>query len=156
MRVNDEIPIFPLPNVILFPGMILPLHIFENKYRDMIDDLIDKDPEDRLIAITCMKVKNDGRYSYEKICTVGQLISVKFLDDGRSNILIQGKFTAEVKPIKNQLKEYLNCEIKLIREEYWKNPYEDKTPKYYELLESIDNMKTVSYTHLTLPTICSV
>lgn len=60
MRVNDEIPIFPLPNVILFPGMILPLHIFENKYRDMIDDLIDKDPEDRLIAITCMKVKNDG------------------------------------------------------------------------------------------------
>ncbi len=141
MKVNDKIPIFPLPNVILFPGMVLPLHIFENKYRDMVDDLIDKNPEDRLIAITCMKVKNDGRYSYEKICTVGQLISVKFLDDGRSNILIQGKFTAEVKPIPNQFKPYLNCEIKLIREEYWKNPYEDKTPKYYELLESIDSMK---------------
>ena len=59
--------------------MILPLHILKIKYRDMIDDLIDKDPEDRLIAITCMKVKNDGRYGYEKICTIGQLISVNWM-----------------------------------------------------------------------------
>lgn len=140
-KETSEIPIFPLPNVILFPGMILPLHIFENKYREMIDDLIDKEPDNRLIAISCMKVNKDGIYSYEKICTVGQLISVKFLDDGRSNILIQGKFTAEVKPSKNKFKAYLNCEIKHIRDEYWKNPYTDKTPRYYELLDSIESMK---------------
>jgi ATP-dependent Lon protease len=38
-----EIPIFPLPNVVLFPNMALPLHIFEERYRRMIHDCLQAD-----------------------------------------------------------------------------------------------------------------
>jgi len=38
MNLPDVIPLFPLPNVVLFPGITLPLHVFEPRYRDMVRD----------------------------------------------------------------------------------------------------------------------
>jgi ATP-dependent Lon protease len=43
MDLPAIIPIFPLPNVVLFPGVPLPLHIFETRYREMIADIKDSD-----------------------------------------------------------------------------------------------------------------
>ena len=37
---SGTIPIFPLPNVVLFPNMLLPLHIFEPRYREMVEDAL--------------------------------------------------------------------------------------------------------------------
>ena len=38
-----EVPVFPLPETVLFPGSLLPLHVFEPRYRQLVDDLRDGD-----------------------------------------------------------------------------------------------------------------
>ena len=37
-----ELPVFPLPGVFLFPGCVMPLHVFEPRYRQMVSDLLDR------------------------------------------------------------------------------------------------------------------
>ena len=46
------IPLFPLPNVVLFPGVFLPLHIFEERYRAMTRDAL---AGDRIIGMTLLR-----------------------------------------------------------------------------------------------------
>ena len=41
LSATMTVPLFPLPNVFLFPGQVLPLHIFEPRYRKMIADVLD-------------------------------------------------------------------------------------------------------------------
>jgi Lon protease-like protein len=50
--MSDLLPIFPLPNVVLFPNVFLPLHIFEPRYRDMIADAI---ASDRMIGMVLLR-----------------------------------------------------------------------------------------------------
>ena len=50
--MSDFIPIFPLPNVVLFPNVFLPLHIFEPRYREMVGDAL---AGDRMIGMTLLK-----------------------------------------------------------------------------------------------------
>ena len=47
-----EIPIFPLPNVVLFPAALLPLHIFEPRYRTMVGDALEGE---RLIGMVMLR-----------------------------------------------------------------------------------------------------
>lgn len=90
-RVPDRIPVFPLPNVVFFPRMYLPLHIFEPRYRAMIADAA---AEGRCIGMALLKEGWEQDYYgnppvFEMGC-VGRLVSVQSLPDGRSNILLQG------------------------------------------------------------------
>ncbi len=92
MRFPDVIPIFPLPNVILFPGVPLPLHIFEPRYRDMVRDTLQHDPA----VIGMVLLRGDWREAYAgkpdvfAVGCAGQMVQHESLDDGRSNILLQG------------------------------------------------------------------
>lgn len=89
--IPERIPVFALPNVVLFPKTYLPLHIFEPRYRKMVADCA--------LAGQCigMALLKDGwetdYYGHPPIYPVGcvgRLISVQPLADGRSNILLQG------------------------------------------------------------------
>ena len=87
----DRIPIFPLPNVVLFPDVYLPLHIFEPRYREMVADTIDRD---RLIGMVLLR---DGwqRHSGPNppiftIGCAGHITHVASLADGRYNIVLRG------------------------------------------------------------------
>lgn len=82
--------IFPLPELILFPGTFLPLHIFETRYRLLLDYSIESDFE---IGISFFRV--DG--SVEPLVGWGRVIKIDSLPDGRSNILIQGDGMAKIK-----------------------------------------------------------
>ena len=53
------IPLFPLPNVVLFPGVFLPLHIFEPRYRTMTEEALDGD---RLIGMVLLKPGYEAEY----------------------------------------------------------------------------------------------
>src|SRR5436309_1326679 len=50
--MSDLLPLFPLPNVVLFPNVFLPLHIFEPRYREMVADAV---ASDRLIGMVLLR-----------------------------------------------------------------------------------------------------
>ena len=51
-EMSDLLPIFPLPNVVLFPNVFLPLHIFEPRYREMVADAL---KSDRMIGMVLLR-----------------------------------------------------------------------------------------------------
>jgi Lon protease-like protein len=86
-----EIPIFPLPNVVLFPSALLPLHIFEPRYRAMVTDVLDGE---RLIGMVMLRPGWEPRYEqtpdvYPVGCA-GFITHADRLPDGRYNIMLRG------------------------------------------------------------------
>lgn len=94
----DEIALFPLPNVVLFPGVDLPLHIFEPRYREMVADAM---AGDRLIGLVLLR--GDWRRDYHgrppvfPIGCVGRVEEFELLPDGRSNLVLRGRRCFEIR-----------------------------------------------------------
>ncbi len=83
--------LFPLPNLVLFPHVIQPLHIFEPRYRQMTADALDGD---RLIALALLRPGWEAAYHgnpriYPVAC-LGKIIAEQRLKDGRYNLLVRG------------------------------------------------------------------
>lgn len=92
-----SLPLFPLPNVVHFPGTDLKLHIFEPRYRRLVRDLLDRPPEHRFLGMVMIKPGSSGPLpEIFSGGTAGLLMDVDFLPDGRSNILLHGDFRFEV------------------------------------------------------------
>src|SRR6187549_2359832 len=85
------IPIFPLPNVVLFPSVFLPLHIFEPRYRQMVDDALNGD---RIIGMTLLRAgwesDYEGRPAVYPLGCAGVITHAERLPDGRFNIVLRG------------------------------------------------------------------
>jgi uncharacterized protein len=83
--------VFPLPQVILLPHTILPLHVFEPRYRDMVRDCL---AGDRQMAVAALEPGYEadyhGRPPIRPVCGLGELVDHEPLADGRSNILLRG------------------------------------------------------------------
>lgn len=87
----DLLPLFPLPNLVLFPNVFQPLHIFEERYRAMVADALDAD---RLIGMVLLRPGWEASYQgcppvYPIGCS-GVITHVERLDDGRYNIALRG------------------------------------------------------------------
>ena len=82
-----RLSIFPLPGAILFPGLQLPLHIFEPRYRALVSDALVRD---RRIAMIQPHGGAEGAPLFEIGC-VGRIDEVEALDDGRYNIVLEGE-----------------------------------------------------------------
>jgi Lon protease-like protein len=89
--MSDLLPIFPLPNVVLFPNVFLPLHIFESRYRDMVADAL---ASDRMIGVVLLRPgwerHYEGRPPVYPIACSGVITHVERLADGRYNIVLRG------------------------------------------------------------------
>jgi Lon protease-like protein len=85
------IPIFPLPNAVLFPNVFLPLHIFEPRYREMVSDALQGD---RIIGMVLLRPgwesDYDGRPAIYPIGCAGVITNAERLPDGRFNIVLRG------------------------------------------------------------------
>ena len=92
MEFPAVIPVFPLPNVVLFPGVPLPLHIFEPRYREMVRDA---SAGHEIIGMVLLRGDDwQVRYLenpdvYEVGCA-GKLVNVDALPDGKFNIVLHG------------------------------------------------------------------
>ncbi|GAA0658892.1 LON peptidase substrate-binding domain-containing protein [Sphingomonas insulae] len=89
-----RLSIFPLPGALLFPGMHLPLHIFEPRYRAMVSDAMARDRRIGMIQPMTMGATGstgggDASDLYEIGC-VGRIAEVEALDDGRYNLVLEG------------------------------------------------------------------
>lgn len=85
------LPIFPLPNVVLFPSVFLPLHVFEPRYREMTDEAL---AGDRLIGMTLLRPGWEGGYEgrpavFDVGCA-GVITHADRLPDGCFNIVLRG------------------------------------------------------------------
>ncbi len=86
MAETKRISIFPLAGALLFPGMHLPLHIFEERYRALINDAMARDRQ-----IGMIQPKETGNHpALFDIGCVGKIIDIEALEDGRFNIVLEG------------------------------------------------------------------
>jgi uncharacterized protein len=87
----QTIPIFPLPNVVLFPNVFLPLHVFEPRYRAMAEEAL---RGDRIIGMVLLQPgwepDYDGRPAVYPIGCAGVITHSERLPDGRYNIVLRG------------------------------------------------------------------
>lgn len=85
------IPIFPLPDAVLFPNVFLPLHIFEPRYRTMVSDALQGD---RIIGMTLLRPgyerNYEGRPPVFGVGCAGVITHTERLADGRFNIVLRG------------------------------------------------------------------
>ena len=86
-----SIPIFPLPNTVLFPNVFLPLHIFELRFKRMMTDAL---LGDRIIGMTLLRPgwesDYEGRPAVFSVGCAGLITHSETLEDGRYNIVLRG------------------------------------------------------------------
>lgn len=91
---TTRLSIFPLPGAILFPGLYLPLHIFEPRYRALVSDAMARDRRIGMIQPREMpEIAAEGpgdRPPLFDLGCVGRVAEVEALDDGRYNLILEG------------------------------------------------------------------
>ncbi len=87
------LPLFPLGTV-LFPGLVLPLHVFEERYRDLVRDLLARPEPDQVLGVLAIRqgreVGADGITALYAVGCAAQLSQVEAYDDGRFDIVTVG------------------------------------------------------------------
>jgi Lon protease-like protein len=92
MSARAVLPIFPLPDVVFFPHTLLPLHVFEARYRAMVMDALERD---RRLCVVKLRPGYEARYAgkpeVHAIAGAGEIVSWERLATGRYNILLKGE-----------------------------------------------------------------
>jgi len=113
---NGMARLFPLPGLVLYPQAIQPLHIFEQRYRQMTADAL---ASDRLIALTMLQPgweeNYDQRPAIYPVCCLGQIVADQLLPDGRYNLILRGLARVRIldEPPTEKLYRLANVEVLL-------------------------------------------
>ena len=122
---NGLARLFPLPDLVLFPHVVQPLHIFEPRYVEMIEHAL---MGDQLIAMSLLKKDWASDYSgeppvFEDIC-VGRIITHAKQENGRYNILLAGIARAKIMEELPQDRLYRQARVRLMADKYHSNDEE--------------------------------
>jgi len=123
-----KIPLFPI-NISILPDELVPLHIFEDRYKKMITESLEKNKEFGIIYKENKNMKNIG-------CSVSIKKVYQKYDDGKYDILIQGEKRFEIKSLFKE-SELLIGEVEFLNEFYEKadkNKFNKVLDKYLKLL----------------------
>ena len=129
--------IFPLPNVTLFPNVMLPLHIFEPRYRCMAEDTLNGDG---YLALGLLKDGWEDRYETKEceihdIVCLGKVIANERLEDGRHYLMLQGLRRAKlVTELETDLPYRLGM-LELVDDVYPLDPVIDRERRQEELVD---------------------
>ncbi len=116
VRGVSQLPLFPL-SVVLFPGAPIPLHIFESRYRQMMDDIRDRD---NLFGLSYFDPSTSGGLEIPRVGHVGCVADVtesQPLPDGRSNILAVGLIRYRVEEYIDDAEPYLVARVSFFEDE---------------------------------------
>lgn len=86
-----ELPLFPLPQAVLFPGALMPLHVFEARYRRMTRDALDTHKVLAVAQLVSGAEGPDGQPAIAPVAGVGVIVESRELPDGRFHILLEGR-----------------------------------------------------------------
>lgn len=97
LRIPDIVPVMTLPDTVFFPQALLPLHIFEPRYRQMLLDVLAKD---RLFAVARLDTRTESvpgaAEPLHRIAAVGIVRACQKTENDTSNLLLQGLCRVEV------------------------------------------------------------
>lgn len=127
---NSSIPLFPL-NTVLFPGMMLPLHIFEDRYKAMIKYCLVNDNTfgvvlartKQAVASQVINIFTDDLYS---VGTTAQITAVEHIKNDRMNLITVGQERFKIKTIQASADDYLIGQVE---------PYPLKGTENHEVVE---------------------
>jgi hypothetical protein len=91
MEPRQPVPVFPLPNVVLFPHAVVPLHVFELRYRTMVRDAL---AGERLIALALLQPDWEAEYhgspAFHDLGCLARFEEVEWLPDGCYDLKLLG------------------------------------------------------------------
>lgn len=148
------VKVFPLPNLVLFPGVIQPLHIFEPRYRQLMEDSLNSD---QLVAVAKLKpgwdeTDSDKPAIHRTVC-IGKIVTHAELPDGRFNLLLLGAKRANIiREIPGDL-PYRLADVKLVEGKpsvsKYEGPIREQTLRLFnELVQSSMELDRESIGHL--------
>ena len=126
-----QLSLFPL-NVVLFPGMPLPLHIFEERYKAMIGDCVEREEPFGIVLIKEGREAGDPAEPF-RVGTAARIQHVERLPEGRMNIMTQGEQRFELVEIVQQAPHLVGM-VKYLQEE----PGEEAGPVVAEVNEGYE------------------
>ena len=116
--MSEMLPLFPL-GAVLYPGMLLPLHIFEERYRQLVRDLLDG-PEPRRFGVIAIRKGRetgiDGVRSLHEIGCAATLRRVERHPDGRFDIVTVGTQRFRLSGL-DETRPYLQGEVEMLPDE---------------------------------------
>ena len=117
------VKLFPLPNLVLYPSILQPLHIFEPRYRQMTEDALQGD---RHIALALLQSDWESEYlqapAIHPVVCLARMVTEQRLDDGRFNILVRGLKRAKILQELPTEKLYRSAEVELLQDRPLNNP----------------------------------
>lgn len=112
---NGVVRLFPLPNLVLFPHVVQPLHIFEPRYRQMTAHAL---AADRLLALALLRPGWEGAYegnpAIHPVVCLGRIVADQLLEDGRYNLLLRGVSRARIVKELTGSTLYRNARVELL------------------------------------------
>ncbi len=111
--------LFPLPNLVLYPHVMQPLHVFEDRYREMLEDAL---ATDQLIAMAVLQPGWEDDYEsrppvVEYAC-LGKVVAHHRLKDGRYNVLLMGVQRVRIIKELEPLRSFRKARVELIEDCY--------------------------------------
>jgi len=110
---SGQAPLFPLPNVVLFPQALLPLHIFEPRYRQMTADVL---AGDALIAMALLRAEPGEPRPIHEVVGLGRIITHERLEDGRYHLVLRGIARARIQREVPTDRLYRLAELEILRD----------------------------------------
>ena len=101
MRIPEKLPIIALPNTYLFPSASIPLHIFENKYQEMLSDVISGDRMFCIGTVQKLESSNDYLDNIYPYSTAGLLRACVVNDNGTANLILEGIKRIKITELEN-------------------------------------------------------
>jgi Lon protease-like protein len=132
------LPLFPL-QVVVFPGTPLPLHIFEERYKELVGDAIRDNSEFGIVLAREDGIVNAG-------CTVIVEKLTEMFPDGRMNVLTRGKRRFEVLSL-NEDKAYLQAEVRYFEDDDFRPPpaeLRQQALEHYQALSKLESAREIS------------
>jgi len=110
-----ELPLFPL-NTVLCPGIALPLHVFEDRYRAMVRHCLESASPFGVVLIREGREVGTGAISFTGIGTIAEIRDAGSYDDGRYDLLVVGTRRFEIRRVLSGRRPYLVAEVDVLTE----------------------------------------
>lgn len=111
--------LFPLPNLVLYPHVMQPLHVFESRYREMLEDAL---ADDQLIAMALLEpgweTDYESRPPIAPYACLGKVLAHHRLEDGRYNVLLLGVGRVHIVEELPPLRSFRQARVEIVDDQY--------------------------------------